>query len=565
MRRRITFIQSPDADFSLDQISLDQISLDQISLDQISLDQISLSRSSLSIRDLDAVREDRVTFSFDELPSELWHVLKQCHQLHIRWAAEEPYEARAPFSSRVSPGLHVFYTPVAGSGSGSGENVCALLKKAFDDGLKCETPETSFITPPLLSTRFASTAALQFHSALPSLQNLVTYLQHKACASTDEDCVRRVAELLTADSIDVNYDTISHALTISGYWSRTPSKGWTEEVRARAAGKDQIEVGLLGTEKAIEPEEIQMGGVLAVVGKEDELSRLHFSFRHFVGGKSQANYICVSLEPTLFSFPSRHHPLPDDATYSISFPEPTGLHPTMTISLSRASLNTPPAPPDATCALHAYLTLPSTVFGDKYQLSTTDSLFLDSHHLAALRAVAGETDLEAPDWMVPRWGSNWLLELATPQEPELETDTWNVTIPLHLRYLKPSESGYRSASIPWPVVFWACSAEDGTKMGVNPFDRVNLGWEGLFGVRTMFYQLHPSTGSREDARLVEEIEVPVLRLTREGLFQTKNIELGTVAIIGLGLLWVLWKLGLAALSSEPNTRKQQNQKRSKAE
>ncbi|GAB1212139.1 protease B nonderepressible form [Aspergillus terreus] len=506
MRRRITFIQRPDADFSLDQISL--------------------SRSSLSVHGLDAAREDRVTFSFDELPPEalilyaphadtrvdqLWHVLKLCHQLHIRWAAEEPYEARAPFSSRVSPGLHVFYTPVAGAGSGSGEALCASLKKVFDDGLKCETPE-----------------------------NLVTYLQHKACASADEDCLRRVAGLLVADSVDVNYDSISHALTISGYWSRTPPKGWTEEVRAREAGKGQIEVGLLGTEKAIEPEEIQMGGVLAVVGKEDE------------------------LKPTLFSFPSRHHHLPDDAMYSISFPEPTGLHPTMTIALSRASLNAPPAPPDATCALHAYLTLPSTVFGDKYQLSTTDSLFLDSHHLTALRAVAGETDLEAPDWVVPRWGSNWLLELATPQEPGLETEDWNVTIPLHLRYLKPSESGYRTASIPWPVVFWACSAEDGTKMGVNPFDRVNLGWEGLFGVRTMFYQLHPSTG-RRDARLVEEIEVPVLRLTREGLFQTKNIELGTVAVIGLGLLWVLWKLSLAARSSEPNTRKQKNQKRSKAE
>ncbi|EAU30482.1 conserved hypothetical protein [Aspergillus terreus NIH2624] len=468
MRRRITFIQRPDADFSLDQISL--------------------SRSSLSVHGLDAAREDRVTFSFDELPPEV---------------------------------------QVQGRGMYSG-----VLD--LPGGL------TSFITPPLLSTRFASTAALQFHSILPSLQNLVTYLQHKACASADEDCLRRVAGLLVADSVDVNYDSISHALTISGYWSRTPPKGWTEEVRAREAGKGQIEVGLLGTEKAIEPEEIQMGGVLAVVGKEDE------------------------LKPTLFSFPSRHHHLPDDAMYSISFPEPTGLHPTMTIALSRASLNAPPAPPDATCALHAYLTLPSTVFGDKYQLSTTDSLFLDSHHLTALRAVAGETDLEAPDWVVPRWGSNWLLELATPQEPGLETEDWNVTIPLHLRYLKPSESGYRTASIPWPVVFWACSAEDGTKMGVNPFDRVNLGWEGLFGVRTMFYQLHPSTG-RRDARLVEEIEVPVLRLTREGLFQTKNIELGTVAVIGLGLLWVLWKLSLAARSSEPNTRKQKNQKRSKAE
>ncbi|KAL4890085.1 PIG-X [Aspergillus ambiguus] len=517
MRRRITFVQHPDASFSLDQLSL--------------------SRSSLSVRGIDAVREDRVTFSVDELPSELWHVLKQCHQLHIRWATQSLYEARAPFSSRVSPGLHAFYTPV--SGTKSGEAVCSLLKDVFDADLKCDTPETFFVAPPVLSTRFASTAALQFHSVLPSLQNLVAYLQNTVCPAADDECRRRATSLLSADSVDINYDTISHALTLSGYWSRTPPDGWTEEIHARQTGKDQVEVGLLGTEKAIEPEEIQMGGVLAVVGKDDE------------------------LKPTLFSFPSRHHPLADDATYSISFPEPTGLHPTMTISLSRASLNVPPAPPDATCALHAYLTLPSTVFGDKYQLSTTDPLFLDSHHLVALRAVAGETDLEAPDWVVPRWGSTWLLELATPQEAELATDGWNVTIPLHLRYLKPSETGYRSASIPWPVVFWACSAEDGTKMGVNPFDRVNLGWEGLFGVRSMFYQLHPSES--RDSGLVEKIQVPVLQLTEgEGIFQTKGIELGTVAVIILGLLWVLWRLGIVE-RSETDSRKQRDRKRGKTE
>jgi hypothetical protein len=230
----------------------------------------------------------------------------------------------------------------------------------------------------------------------------------------------------------------------------------------------------------------------------------------------------------------------------------------MTISLPPSSLNPPPAPPDATCALHTYLTLPSSIFGDKYQLSTTDPLFLDSHNLVALRAVAGETDLEAPDWFVSHWGSNWLLELATPAESEKSPEDWNVTIPLHLRYLRPSESGYRSASVPWPVVFWACTAEDGTKMGVNPFDRVNLGWEGLFGTRTMFYQLHPSSD-----RLVEEVEVPVLRLDGEGFFQSKIIELGTVIVIGLGSLWVLWKLGLVARSF--GTRSQKSNREGKAE
>jgi len=261
-------------------------------------------------------------------------------------------------------------------------------------------------------------------------------------------------------------------------------------------------------------------------------------------------------EPTMFSFPSRHHALPDDATYLASFSHPKGLHPTMTLSISPSALKAPPAPADATCALHTYLTLPSSIFGDKYQLSTTDPLFLQSHNLAALRAIFGETDLEAPDWAVYHWGSNWLLELAVPEDPEQVTGEWNVTIPLHLRYLPPSESGYRTIQVPWPVVFWACTAEGGTNMGTNPFDRVNLGWEGLFGPRTMFYQVHPGEDDAH-ARLIEKINVPVLQLDEEqGLFRSKTIELGTVAVIVLGFVWVLWKLGMVMSSSSGKKNKQ---------
>ncbi|KAL2801623.1 PIG-X [Aspergillus granulosus] len=529
MRRRITYIQPQHAPFDPSQTTL--------------------TPNTLSISNLSAVREERITLGFDELSGELWQVLKQCHQVHVRWARREQYDAISPFSSRVSPGLHVFYSPIpssGGSGGGSGLGggaLCTLLKKVFDSGLECENPEKSFITPPILSTRFASTAAYQFYELLPSLENLVTYIQQKHCERDNEECYRRAELILSADSIDINYDSISHSLTMSGYWSKAPggADGWTEVIQKHEAGKGQVEVGLLGAEAANEPEEIKMGGLLAVVGEDTE------------------------LKPTLFSFPSRHHPLPEEAGYSVSFSSPTGLHPTMTISMPREMLKEPPGRPDAACALHAYLTLPSSVFGDKYQLSTTDKLFLESHNLVALRAVAGETDLEAPDWFVSRWGSNWLLELASPSRSDQSPEDWNVTIPLHLRYLHPSESGYRSASVPWPVVFWACTAEDGTKMGMNPFDRANLGWEGLFGPKSMFYQLHPSPPSK-DALLVEELEVPVLTLQEgSGLFQSRVIELGTVAVLGLGFLWVLWKLGLVARSSGVRAQQREDDKRAKAE
>ena len=73
-------------------------------------------------------------------------------------------------------------------------------------------------------------------------------------------------------------------------------------------------------------------------------------------------------------------------------------------------------------------------------------------------------------------------------------------------------------------------------MGVNPFDRVNLGYDGLFGPKTMFYHLEPD-GAGASGSLVERLAVPVLDLDRSGL-----VEGGTVVVVVLGALWVCWKL-----------------------
>lgn len=197
-------------------------------------------------------------------------------------------------------------------------------------------------------------------------------------------------------------------------------------------------------------------------------------------------------------------------------------------------------PPSSTCALHTYLTLPSHIFPDKYQLS--DTLFLASKNLRSVRSVAGETDLEAPDWVIKKWGSTMLVELAPPSSDTQPTkgpgpqESWHADIPLHLRYLRPSAGGITKVEVPWPVVFWACTAEEGSKMSVNPFDRVNLGYDGLFGPKTMFYHLAPDAGGKGGS-LVETLAVPVLDLDRSGM-----VEQGTVAVVVMGALWVCWKL-----------------------
>lgn len=89
-------------------------------------------------------------------------------------------------------------------------------------------------------------------------------------------------------------------------------------------------------------------------------------------------------------------------------------------------------------------------------------------------------------------------------------------------------------------------------MNTNPFDRVNLGYESLFGPRTMFYHLQPNASaaamrdevvrwSREAGggrgMLVEKLQVPVLDL--EG---TRWVEGVTVGVVVWGCLWVGWVL-----------------------
>lgn len=79
-------------------------------------------------------------------------------------------------------------------------------------------------------------------------------------------------------------------------------------------------------------------------------------------------------------------------------------------------------------------------------------------------------------------------------------------------------------------------------MSTNPFDRTHLGYENLFGPRTMFYHLQPkpvgTVSVERVGALVEKIQVPVLDLGRSGW-----IEAGTVGVVVLGVLWVGFALG----------------------
>lgn len=101
------------------------------------------------------------------------------------------------------------------------------------------------------------------------------------------------------------------------------------------------------------------------------------------------------------------------------------------------------------------------------------------------------------------------------------------------------------------MVFWACANDDGSaddKQKINPFDRVSLGWESNFPVRTTYYHLQPEPEPASNL-LVETISVPVLNMSRDT--QRMEIQVGTAMIIIGGFMWILWKLGLITNSPAP--------------
>ena len=283
----------------------------------------------------------------------------------------------------------------------------------------------------------------------------------------------------------------------------------------------RTEVGLLSADKpqTLEAHEIAVSGLLTVLGQDSKPS------------------------PTMFSFTPRHRDA--ESAFSAQFLAPTGLHPTLQLRL--ASRSPAPAPPpsgndddndsnDPTCTPYAYLTLPRAIFADKYQLA--DPLFLASKNLTALRHTTLPVDLEAPEYVIPQWGSSVLLQLAPPSSGEQREgdEEWTAEIPLHLRYLAPAPGGYATVPVPYPAVFWACDAGEGVTFPPNPFDKGSLGYDGLFGERTVFWHVQPRPAV-PGGKLVNVARVPVLDLDRAGW-----VNAGTAAAVVVGFAWVVWKL-----------------------
>lgn len=122
--------------------------------------------------------------------------------------------------------------------------------------------------------RFSNSASFQYYQLLPSLEDFSTHITEKLCASKDPQCLARARLADSADYLDVDYDSVSQKLVLGTYRHQSPKADgrWNEGLER--IGDAKLEIGVLAPEVATEPEQLKLGGFLAVVGEDDRPSKL---------------------------------------------------------------------------------------------------------------------------------------------------------------------------------------------------------------------------------------------------------------------------------------------------
>lgn len=94
---------------------------------------------------------------------------------------------------------------------------------------------------------------------------------------TDIQCADSISYASLADLVAIDYDATTDTTTLSMFWSQPHSETWTEDIGITGSN-GKVEVGILSNEKAIDPEDLTLGGYLAVVGQDSKLSMFSASF-----------------------------------------------------------------------------------------------------------------------------------------------------------------------------------------------------------------------------------------------------------------------------------------------
>ncbi|RPA71760.1 PIG-X-domain-containing protein [Ascobolus immersus RN42] len=478
---------------------------------------------TLRLNEVEAWRQERWTVGVEEVPEILRNTFSQLDHLEARWQSKESGDRVNPFAGSTTPGAH-FFVEAGGAEEDAMRLLCTVikmvsLKKAVCNGLESfvhppNSPTHHFFTPDSHPAELAATAKILLCKHLPE--------------TSKASCLQATSQLSTADSIEITYTKSTGTIVVSALWTSSPEGTWNS---ALTPASHRHEVGVLDERRALEPNEIALGGVIAVLGDSKELSE------------------------TLLSFPAHHFSHP--GSYHAHFTLPTNIHPVLNLAI-----DLPSPPPREECTLNAYFTTPNFAFVDKYQLS--DPQFLASQNLTKLIGPFGDTDLEAPQWTAGKWGSEFVLGLNTNDifppaleaeestdvevgsiqdlekdlEKHLEKDLekaepqgglLNVKVPLHTRYIPPVDGQDATVphALPFPAVFYACpplEASESASTAKNPFKPASYGFESYFAKDTTFHHISPAYQLSEASEA--RMEIPTL-----GMINAQVVRTGTVLVV----------------------------------
>jgi len=211
---------------------------------------------------------------------------------------------------------------------------------------------------------------------------------------------------------------------------------------------------------------------------------------------------------TLIYIKPRHFQTASTLNWELN--QPIGLHPTLKTQLEYN-------PPHSDhCKLFWISTLPNRLIFDKYQYNGRKFQLLSSW---------GETDLEAPEWNVSKFGSIQFLEV-------LNSNTSDIEMTYHSRYITPSSNG--TTNFLTPQLFYACDGEkiieDYEQIELNPFDNYGLGFDSFFESDTVFFHL-------DNGNEVLKFDIPTADVN-----DYFKVQLITLSVVFLGGFYLLFKL-----------------------
>lgn len=115
----------------------------------------------------------------------------------------------------------------------------------------------------MLSERFTMSTASQYYSPYSEEDWRTSKVAKWFSQLTGEES--------TPSYVDIDYDAISQAVICTALWSSGPRLGWSDQFTG-SDGDSTLEIGVLSHEPNTDPEDIQFGGFLTVLGRDDKPS-----------------------------------------------------------------------------------------------------------------------------------------------------------------------------------------------------------------------------------------------------------------------------------------------------